>query len=66
MNEMPEVEVHQIKSSESPGGVGEIGTALVAPSLLNAIHAATGKRSRTYPVSDEQLRSAESGATPHE
>lgn len=58
MNEMPAVEVHRIKSSESPGGVGEIGTALVAPSLLNAIHAATGKRFRTYPVSDEQLKSA--------
>lgn len=58
INDMPAVEVHQIKNGEPPGGVGEIGTAVVAPSLLNALHAATGKRFRTYPVSDEQLKSA--------
>ena len=55
MNEVPQIDVVLVKSGEAPGGVGEIGTALVAPSLLNAIFAAGGKRVRTYPVSSEQL-----------
>jgi isoquinoline 1-oxidoreductase subunit beta len=47
----PKVEVHLIASTESPGGVGETGTACVAAALCNAIYAATGKRVRTLPVS---------------
>ncbi|HLY52228.1 MAG TPA: molybdopterin cofactor-binding domain-containing protein [Steroidobacteraceae bacterium] len=47
----PKVEVHIINSSESPGGVGETGTACVSAALCNAIYAATGKRVRTLPVS---------------
>jgi CO/xanthine dehydrogenase Mo-binding subunit len=58
MNEMPAIEVHLLKSALPPGGVGEIGTAVVAPSLMNAIFAATGKRFRTYPVTNDQLKSA--------
>jgi isoquinoline 1-oxidoreductase beta subunit len=46
----PKVEVHLIRSSESPGGVGETGTACVSAALCNAIYAATGKRVRTLPV----------------
>lgn len=49
--EAPKVEVHLITSSESPGGVGETGTACVSAALCNAIYAATGKRVRTLPVS---------------
>ena len=49
--EAPRVEVHLITSSESPGGVGETGTACVAAALCNAIYAATGRRVRTLPVS---------------
>ncbi len=56
MAEMPQIEVHRIASTEAPGGVGEIGTAVVAPSILNAIAAASGKRFRTYPVSADQLK----------
>ena len=47
----PRVEVHLVASVESPGGVGETGTACVAAALCNAIYAATGKRIRTLPVS---------------
>jgi isoquinoline 1-oxidoreductase beta subunit len=47
----PRVEVHLVPSAESPGGVGETGTACVAAALCNAIYAATGKRVRTLPVS---------------
>jgi isoquinoline 1-oxidoreductase beta subunit len=51
IGEAPKVEVHLITSSESPGGVGETGTACVSAALCNAIYAATGKRVRTLPVS---------------
>ena len=45
MNEMPVVEVHIVKSTEPPGGVGEPGTPPAAPAVCNAIFAATGKES---------------------
>ncbi|CAN7599462.1 xanthine dehydrogenase family protein molybdopterin-binding subunit [Trinickia sp. LjRoot230] len=57
LNETPEIEVHIVKSSEAPGGIGEPGTAALAPALTNAIFAATGKRVRKLPVG-EQLKSA--------
>jgi CO/xanthine dehydrogenase Mo-binding subunit len=58
MHEMPPIEVHLQKSNEPPGGMGELGTSLAIPSLMNAIHAATGKRFRTYPVPASELRTA--------
>lgn len=51
MASAPRVEVHMVASGESPGGVGETGTACAAAALCNAIYAATGKRVRTLPVS---------------
>jgi isoquinoline 1-oxidoreductase subunit beta len=50
INEAPRVETHLVPSRESPGGVGETGTACSAAALCNAIYAATGKRVRTLPV----------------
>ncbi|MDQ5988194.1 MAG: Isoquinoline 1-oxidoreductase subunit beta [Syntrophus sp. SKADARSKE-3] len=50
MNEMPDVEVHIIKSREAPGGVGETGVPVLAPALCGAIFAATGKRIRELPI----------------
>ena len=35
--EMPKVEVHIVKSTEKPGGIGEPGTPPVAPAVANAI-----------------------------
>jgi isoquinoline 1-oxidoreductase beta subunit len=55
INETPPVQVLILPSAEAPGGIGEPGTAALAPTLLNAIHAATGKRIRTLPVG-EQLK----------
>jgi isoquinoline 1-oxidoreductase beta subunit len=49
-NQVPIVEVHLIPSQEKPGGLGEVGVPLVAPALVNAIAAATGKRIRELPV----------------
>jgi len=51
INEAPRVETYLIPSGESPGGVGETGTACAAAALCNAIYAATGQRIRTLPVS---------------
>lgn len=50
MSDAPPVEVHLISSNESPGGVGEAGTALIAPALVNALHAASGQRIRQLPL----------------
>jgi isoquinoline 1-oxidoreductase beta subunit len=50
MNEMPEIQVHLVPSSEAPGGIGEPGTAGTAAALANAVFAATGKRIRHLPI----------------
>src|SRR5205807_683592 len=50
MNESPPIEVHLVRNSEAPGGIGEPGTAVTAPALGNAIYAATGKRLRKLPL----------------
>ncbi len=55
-NEMPEIEVYIVPSTETPGGIGEPSTALAAGSLVNAIYAATGKRVYKLPVRAEELR----------
>jgi isoquinoline 1-oxidoreductase subunit beta len=55
MNEAPKVEVHQVESGETPGGIGEVGTAIVAPALANAIFAATGVRLHRMPVARASL-----------
>jgi len=57
INETPPIDVHIVKSGEAPGGIGEPGTAALAPALTNAIYAATGKRLRQLPVG-RQLQSA--------
>ncbi len=50
MREAPVIEVHLVQSTEAPGGIGEPGTAAIAPALTNAIFAATGKRIRQLPI----------------
>ena len=50
MNQMPEVEVHIVDSNENPTGVGEPGTPPIAPAVINAIAAATGKFYRNLPL----------------
>ena len=57
MDQMPRVDVHLVNSREKPGGAGEPGTPPVAPAVLNAIHAATGKRLRSLPIDTDELRS---------
>ena len=55
INEVPDVEVYSIENDEVPGGIGEVGTAIAAPALTNAIFAATGIRLRRLPVALAQL-----------
>ena len=55
INETPVFDVHLVRSSEAPGGIGETGTVSAAPALGNAIFAATGKRLRCYPFDRRQL-----------
>jgi isoquinoline 1-oxidoreductase beta subunit len=49
------VELHLIASDQPPGGLGEVGTAIAAPALGNAIFAASGVRLRSLPVDRRRL-----------
>jgi isoquinoline 1-oxidoreductase beta subunit len=55
MNETPEIQIHIIKSSEPPGGIGETGTTAAAPAIRNAILAATGIPLRRLPIDRDVL-----------
>ncbi len=56
MDETPAIEVHLAPSGDAVGGIGEPGVPPVAPAVVNAIAAATGKRVRRLPVRAEEVR----------
>jgi isoquinoline 1-oxidoreductase beta subunit len=56
IEEMPQVEIVVMSSGDFWGGVGEPTIAFAAPAVLNAIFAATGKRIRSFPLMNQDLR----------
>jgi isoquinoline 1-oxidoreductase beta subunit len=55
MQETPEIEVYIIENEFAPSGTGEPAVPVVAPAVLNAIFAATGKRIRRIPIDMKEL-----------
>jgi isoquinoline 1-oxidoreductase beta subunit len=58
IDQMPKVETVVLPDGEFWGGVGEPTIAVGAPAVLNAIAAATGKRVRSFPLKDTDLRAS--------
>ncbi len=58
MSETPPIEVHIVRNTEAPGGMGEPGTSAIVPAVVNAIFAATGRRLRKLPADPLELRDA--------
>lgn len=50
MQDSPNVESYLVASTEKPSGIGEPATALISPTLANAVFAATGQRLRKLPL----------------
>ncbi|MEL6105383.1 MAG: xanthine dehydrogenase family protein molybdopterin-binding subunit [Planctomycetota bacterium] len=53
MHESPRIEVHALDSTESMGGIGEVGVPGVASAVCSAIHDACGVRIRCLPIGDQ-------------
>jgi isoquinoline 1-oxidoreductase beta subunit len=50
IDQMPEIDVHIVPSTESPTGVGELAPMTVGPAVANALSVLTGERIRGLPI----------------
>ncbi len=50
MHQAPEIQVEIVPSTDLPTGIGEPGVPVIAPAIINAIFAATGKRLKSLPL----------------
>jgi isoquinoline 1-oxidoreductase subunit beta len=57
MPDAPQLETYLVEGGRPPGGIGEPPLALIAPSVGNAIFAATGKRLRKLPFQLDEVSS---------
>ena len=58
MSEVPEIEVHMVKSTDKIGGIGEPGVPPLAPAVANAVFNATGARIRRIPLTPQMVLAA--------
>jgi isoquinoline 1-oxidoreductase beta subunit len=58
LSEVPDIEVHIVKSNEAIGGIGEPGLPPMAPAVANAVFNATGARVRRIPLTPERVLAA--------
>lgn len=54
-DDAPLVEAHIVPSAKDPGGIGEPPVTVIAPAVLNALFALTGRRIRQIPVLPQDL-----------
>jgi isoquinoline 1-oxidoreductase beta subunit len=55
MNHLPKIEVHVVESGAEMCGMGELGYPGVPAAVASAVHAATGKRVRKFPIRLSEL-----------
>ncbi|MDF0494141.1 xanthine dehydrogenase family protein molybdopterin-binding subunit [Bradyrhizobium yuanmingense] len=55
IGEVPRIDVAIVETGSPLGGVGEPGVPPLAPALMNALHAAAGRRIRSTPLADHGL-----------
>ena len=58
MNEVPAIETRVLSTDNASSGVGELGMAMVAPAISNAIASLTGKRIRHQPMTPDIVSAA--------